>query len=319
MRALRRELTAALAALCVMGGWAAEDISVMGFSDGGAVALDLAAYSGLWLAGAVSISGPPLPDVVDDRAFGDAPVSPVPPILVTHGTADDRIPLADAQAMVGCRWVAPRSACFMLILRHPCHGYAPLQVAALEARVAPADRGHITFRPIAGKGHTMLGAAEEARTVMEFLAARLEVIAGRRLAQQPGMALLSDPLPATEREAQAAAAHDAGNAAYRAQRYADAANHYARAIGRQPGRATAWANLAACHLALRAPESALVAATVAAHLDPRNPKSWYRQADALRQLRRPAEARVALARCAELQSGADRAKTEAELAALYSK
>ena len=127
VRQLRADLTAALAALAVHAGWDTREVTVMGFSDGGAVALDLAVHGGALLGGAVAISGGPLLDVLAEEPV---PLHPTPPILITHGDRDDRVPLA-----------------------------AALDRAAALRRALPVDddRRRLDVYTVPGKAHTMLG------------------------------------------------------------------------------------------------------------------------------------------------------------------
>jgi phospholipase/carboxylesterase len=64
---------------------------LLGFSQGAAMAVDVASGSGLPLAGLIGCSGYPHPDWV--------PLRPLAPILLTHGTQDAVVPYAAGEAL----------------------------------------------------------------------------------------------------------------------------------------------------------------------------------------------------------------------------
>ncbi|KAF8060498.1 histidine--tRNA ligase [Scenedesmus sp. PABB004] len=137
-----------LPALSAAGGWAPEQLQLLGFSQGGTVALELARAcrgAACRLGGVVAVSAALLEEALDQPGSGgggddaggggggcDA--------LITHGDADAVVP----------RPLVSRSV-------------AALAAAGCAARLVP----------VPGKGHGMIGGEAEIRAVMEFWGARL--------------------------------------------------------------------------------------------------------------------------------------------------
>ncbi|KJE95567.1 hypothetical protein CAOG_06010 [Capsaspora owczarzaki ATCC 30864] len=79
-------------------GWQRDRIFLLGFAQGGTVALDLALHGSGRLAGVISISGTLTEEELDVHV-GDpvrADIARQTPILLTHGTKDEMIPIAEA-------------------------------------------------------------------------------------------------------------------------------------------------------------------------------------------------------------------------------
>ena len=124
-------------------GWARRDVYLLGFSQGGTVALDIALNLShpTALGGVVSVSGAPFPHHIatPPRAQESTPT------LVTLGTRDDRVPLRDTIA-----------AMVRLQQQHPD---------------ATKGWGSKTFP----RGHCMINSEQETRAVMELLGGRFRL------------------------------------------------------------------------------------------------------------------------------------------------
>ena len=79
-------------------GWAPEHVGVLGFSQGCLMALDLACRYPKILGGVVGISG--FVGMLNEYPEKLSPAARSQKILVTHGTMDPMLPLADTQAQV---------------------------------------------------------------------------------------------------------------------------------------------------------------------------------------------------------------------------
>ncbi len=71
-----------------------ERTALLGFSQGAAMAVDVAIGAGLPLAGLISCSGYPHP--------GWVPLRPLTPVLLTHGTEDAVVPYGACEALEQC-------------------------------------------------------------------------------------------------------------------------------------------------------------------------------------------------------------------------
>ncbi|RKO88011.1 hypothetical protein BDK51DRAFT_51661 [Blyttiomyces helicus] len=118
-------------------GWPAGRITLLGFSQGGRCAVDLALFSGLGVGGAVSIGG-----WIETEMYGAAVAAPGADgvrVLVTQGTSDEVVPV---------REVASKKA-------------------FLERMAGP---GNASVVMVEGKGHTMPTSEVELRAIAQFLA-----------------------------------------------------------------------------------------------------------------------------------------------------
>ncbi|KAJ1976339.1 hypothetical protein H4R34_004012 [Dimargaris verticillata] len=109
----RRRLSLLLRYLCCDKGWDPARLFLLGYAQGGSMALDTA-ICGDWplalnpsatsLGGVVSISGPPLDEMVQAGTSVSSPdfrlnqVAAQMPILLTHGADDNAVPLSEARA-----------------------------------------------------------------------------------------------------------------------------------------------------------------------------------------------------------------------------
>ncbi|KAI8827095.1 Alpha/Beta hydrolase protein [Fimicolochytrium jonesii] len=122
--------------------WHAKNVFLLGFSQGGAAAVDLALLNGsVVLGGVVSISGLPSPESYPHQNTLKPNLGLK--ILVTHGSADETLPKSEWKAR------------------------------AAFVRNLVGTNGELKVHEVAGKGHGMPTTETEMREIMKFFGANL--------------------------------------------------------------------------------------------------------------------------------------------------
>jgi len=146
---LRTRFAALLQTLQDSHGWARRDVYVLGFSQGGTVALDLALnVAPPALGGVVSVSGGPFAchaEATPRTGTGGSADQEVTPLLLTLGARDGRVP--------------PRRAAAALAALQRKH---PTATKGWECKTFP-------------RGHCMIDSEQEMRSVMELLDSRFRL------------------------------------------------------------------------------------------------------------------------------------------------
>jgi predicted esterase len=146
LRASRRQLVSLLRSLVERCNWKGSELFLLGFSQGGTVAVDIATHSRqLVLGGVVGIS---CACVLDEDSDSEAEGTAAGHLLTMHGTRDEVVPISLARATrdkLGVRLAAAGDA------RDGAHKYVELE----------------------GGGHSTPRSAEHAQPLLSFFAARL--------------------------------------------------------------------------------------------------------------------------------------------------
>jgi len=179
--ATRRRLTALSAALADNWGWAPGRQLLLGFSQGGTAALDLALAGGREFAGVISVAGPLLHHAIKENRYaaaaaaavggeeafgGGGPAAsppPLPPVLLVAGAHDQVVKLEDMEQTKSH-------------IEHTCgHQNANCSrsvVGDMLQEDAKENGPLVQLHICPNKGHQMIASKDEMSAVMRFIGQR---------------------------------------------------------------------------------------------------------------------------------------------------